>query len=365
MLALLRGEAVRWSSFGATPAQFLALCDRDELRGLVHARLGRPPMCEEWPQTVRDDLDQWTRRETARELVRGGEIASALDALTHAGVRPVLLKGAAIAYTLYDTPVARPRADTDLLIRSEDVPAARATLASCGYQATVHCNDLFSQFEVQKHDRFGVAHVLDVHWKISTQPVFAGALIYEEVLARAVPVPALGVSAMAAGPIDALLLACIHPVMHHQNIARPLWIYDIHLLASAVSAADFDGFVRDARRKKMAAVCAHSLGLSAAAFETALPAGVIGALASHGEGEPSVEYLASERKWRDELMSSVRGLPRLGDRARLMREVLFPRPEYMLGAYGLRGKPLAPLLLPALYVHRNVRGVWKILSGKK
>ncbi len=28
-------------------------------------------------------------------------------------------------------------------------------------------------------------------------------------------------------------------------------------------------------------------------------------------------------------------------------------------------KPLAPLLLPALYVHRNMRGAWKILAGKK
>ena len=54
-----------------------------------------------------------------------------------------------------------------------------------------------------------------------------------------------------------------------------------------------------------------------------------------------------------------------GDRVRLLREVLLPSPSYMLGAYGLRGKPLGTWLLPALYVHRNVRGAWKILTGKK
>jgi hypothetical protein len=37
----------------------------------------------------------------------------------------------------------------------------------------------------------------------------------------------------------------------------------------------------------------------------------------------------------------------------------------MLGAYGLGGKRLAALLLPALYVHRNVRGAWRIIAGKK
>ena len=50
---------------------------------------------------------------------------------------------------------------------------------------------------------------------------------------------------------------------------------------------------------------------------------------------------------------------------RLLREVLLPSPAYMLGAYGIRDKPLAPWLLPALYMHRNVRGAWKVLMGKK
>ena len=45
--------------------------------------------------------------------------------------------------------------------------------------------------------------------------------------------------------------------------------------------------------------------------------------------------------------------------------MLLPSPAYMLGTYGLRGKPLGSWLLPALYVHRNMRGAWKILTGKK
>ena len=55
-------------------------------------------------------------------------------------------------------------------------------MTSLGYATTVHCSDLFSQFEVQKVDRFGVQHAFDVHWSISTQPVFAGLLTYDELL---------------------------------------------------------------------------------------------------------------------------------------------------------------------------------------
>ena len=40
---------------------------------------------------------------------------------------------------------------------------------------------------MEKTDAFGVRHVIDVHWKISTQPVFADVLTYEEMRSRAVP----------------------------------------------------------------------------------------------------------------------------------------------------------------------------------
>ena len=51
---------------------------------------------------------------SARELVRGREIASVLDALASHGVQPILLKGVALAYTFYDSPASRARVDTDL-----------------------------------------------------------------------------------------------------------------------------------------------------------------------------------------------------------------------------------------------------------
>jgi hypothetical protein len=81
--------------------------------------------------------------------------------------------------------------------------------------------------------------------------------------------------------------------------------------------------------------------------------------------EPSEAYLASHRTWRHEVASSIRALPRAADRVKLMREVLMPSPAYMLGAYGLQRNSLGTLLLPALYVHRNMMGAWKVLTGKK
>jgi hypothetical protein len=259
----------------------------------------------------------------------------------------------------------RARSDTDLLIAATDVDRARGVMASLGYVTTVHCSDLFSQFEVQKVDRFGVLHAFDVHWSISTQPVFAGLLTYDEMSSRAMPVPALGDAAVAPRLIDALLLACVHPVMHHQNVERVLWIYDVHLLVSRLSRDELEELARLARTKKVAGICAHQLRLAQTAFGSSVPEAVYASLMRVGETEPSAAYLATGRRWHDELIASVRGLRSAGDRARLLREVLFPNPQYMLGAYGMRGRAVGPWLLPALYVHRNVRGLWKIISGRK
>jgi hypothetical protein len=362
--AFFGGSPLRWPDLGIDESSLLALCKTEALSALCFHRVSQSTSTDGWPASLRDALSETARLQTAAELLRASETRAVLEELAHAGVRAILIKGMALAYTVYDAPALRARDDTDLLVAESDIPTAQQVMASLGYRATVLCQDLFSQFEVQKVDRFGVCHAFDVHWRISTQPVFANVLTYEEMLQRTVTVPTLGPAAIAPHAADSLLLSCIHPAMHHQNAERLLWIYDTHLLASRLTTAEFDDFVRRAARKKVAAVCAHGLRMAQTLFRTAVPADAIREL-SIASDEPSAEYLASQRRWHHELASSVRGLPRFADRVKLVRDVLLPSPNYMLGAYGLRDKSIGPWLLPALYVHRNVRGAWKILTGKK
>ena len=361
---LLQGKTRRWRDLELEPDEFLALCEREEIGCLVLAQLAGRDATDDWPGEVRSELAQVAREAAAVEMVRRREIEAVLDSLHACGLRAIVIKGAALAYNAYGDPIARPRLDTDLLIDESDVTRAREALAARGYAAPPYCDALMSQFQMEKTDDLGVHHVFDVHWKISTQPVFADVLTYADVASRAVPVPALGCAAAALSPVDALLLACIHPAMHHQNAERILWSYDIHLLASPLTRDELRDFAERARQKQVAAICAHALRRSQAAFATSLPAEMISELEA-AAAEPSVAYLASHRRWHQELASSVRALPRFSDRLKLMRGVLLPSPSYMLRAYGLRDKPLALWLLPALYVHRNARGAWRILTGKK
>lgn len=367
LAAFLAGERVPWAAFEMPGADFLRACDEEGVAGLVHDRLRALPEACEWPSSVRDTLARAVRARAATELLRQRELTAVSDALAAGGVDVMFFKGAALAYSVYASPSFRPRVDTDLWIRRDQLSRFREIMAQLGYTAPLHCDGelLFCQFPLHRTTPTGIVHKVDCHWKISTQSIFADVLRFDEAAARAVALPGLGPHARTLSPPDALLLACIHPAMHHGNAETLIWIYDVHLLASRMSAGDLDRFATRAIEKQVAAICAHELGLAQSRFATRLPPGVIDQLTAVTRHEPSAVYLRPDRRWIDEVISSLRGLPRWRDRLRLLREIALPAPTYMAQAYGLTSPLLAAALLPALYLHRVLSGGWKLVAGRK
>lgn len=365
---LLAGDPVAWDRAGRDTSALLETCRREEISGLICHRLRDRPASGAWPAALREELEATSRGDAARELLIQRELVRVLDALGARGVRPILFKGTALAYTRYPHPSLRSRWDTDLLIREADIGSVRTALSALGYAAPLQCDGelLFRQFEFSRADEFGQVHALDFHWAISTQAMFADLLTYHEMDPRAVLVPALGTNGRAPGTVDALLLALIHPVMHHRNQQRLVWVYDVHLLASALDGAGFDELVARAGTKGIAAVCAHGLRLSQEWFGTEVPQRALDGLAAVPvSGQPTATYLTPGRTWADETASTLRTLPRWRDRLRLLREITLPSPAYMLRAYGVTQSTLGKALLPALYLHRGVRGVLRVVGGRK
>lgn len=367
LTALVRGDSAPWGALHTTLAELIDTCAAQDLTGLIHDRLFAQRDVHDWPREVCDELAARARAQLARELLHRQEITAVLNALAAERIHPILFKGTPLAYDVYDAPHLRPRTDTDLLICRAQVDAVRRTLEPLGYSSSLLCDGelLFCQFDLERTDEFGIAHAFDVHWKISTQSVFADVLTYDELDAHARPVPTLGPHARGAGLVHALLLACLHPVMHHRNVERLIWIYDIHLLASRLSAAELDRFVDLAATRRVLTICRHALSTSRALFRTDLPESLLRRLDDARGDEPTAVYLQRDRRWHNELSSNLGGLPRWGDRVRLVREVLLPAPSYIWRAYGLAPGPLGTLLLPVLYLHRSLRGGVNVLTGRK
>jgi hypothetical protein len=367
LAALLRDRAIPPGALATDPAVLVAACQEDDLTGLVYDVVAGQPIASEWLRTVRGALESDARAETAEELLRRRELVSVLEALAAEGIRPLLLKGTALAYSLYAEPAMRRCRDTDLLIRRDEENEVRRILTARGYAMPPWSGGdvLFCQFPLQKTDAYGLAHTLDFHWKVSTQSMFADLLAFDEIAAAATDLPALGPHARAAGPLHALLLACVHPVMHHRNARSLVWIYDVHLLTAQLSAAQFDRFAELASEKQVAAICAHQLRLAARWMGSRLSDSAMRRLDAVGRTEPSAAYLRPDRGWGSELLSNLQGLASWRDRVRLLREVAFPSPAYVLKAYGVASSSPSAVLLPALYLHRLAAGSWKVIAGRK
>lgn len=361
----LGGRPAPWNALAASSTTLLATADALEVSELLNEYAGRTAAACDWPHDVRRELARRSRASTARQLVRTTEIADVLFALGSRGVRPIVFKGAALSHLVYDSPGLRPHTDTDLFVRRSDVDTVRQVLSERGYTEAVMTSGelVHGQFQMMKTDRVGIDHVLDIHWKLSSQSLFAGLLTYDDLGAEAVPVAALGSHGRSVGGSHALLLACIHPAMHHRNVERLVWLYDIHLLIQRLPVDDIRRFASLAVRKGVSGVCRRQLSLVAERFGTAVPEDVVSMLAAASGSEPSAVYLRRRRRWHHEMLWNLRGLAGWNDRLRLLREVVFPRPQYMLASYHL-GK-LGVLLLPLLYVHRTVYGAFKIVVGWK
>lgn len=304
------------------------------------------------------------RDAAALELLRKRELTRVLGALAEASVAPLVLKGTALAYSIYPSPALRPRADTDLLIADAHRTRLERALLALGYRkpATISGELVRYQCGYVRLDRFGVEHVLDVHWRVSNTQLFARALEYETLLARAVPIPGLGEHARGLSLADALLLACMHRA-HHMHAPyyvdgipqrsgdRLIWLYDIHLLVGAMSVEDLMTFAGLADKSGMRTICLDGLMRAKACFGTRIPAETETALA--GGRELSAAHLRGGGA--RYLLTELRSLPRWHERVALVGEHLFPPADYMLEKYGVTSRAW----LPMLYLHRGIRGAWK------
>jgi hypothetical protein len=354
LATILRGEAVAWP-LDADAAFEAALLDAAHVHGV--AALLSPGAVHRWPDTVQIALRNIRRQEAVREAVRREHLLGLLAAFRQADVHCLLLKGAHLAYTVYERPWLRPRFDTDLLVGPGQQARADGVLRALGYAPSPQVSGTLvaHQRQYQRRDRFAMADILDLHWKITNPHLFADAVTFDELMAAAQPIALLGDHALGPSNVHALILACVHRVAHHHNSDLLIWLYDIHLLAGAMAAAERDAFAELATVKGLRSVCASGIDHASRRFGTSYPAGWRDRLEirNAGEVEPSAAFLQQELRQVDILLSDLRAVSGWAPKLRLLREHLFPPPAYVRAKYG----PHTPLFVA--YVDRILFGVGK------
>jgi hypothetical protein len=347
--ALLRGENAAWpaSVTDSDTAQLIESIEQNGLAPLVYARPS------DWP--IRASLRGVAIRAAAGETSRLSDVRGVLGAFETNGIRVLIIKGTGLAYDIYPSPELRPRGDTDLLIAESDLDSVRRIMHALGYTSPLTSGDTLAVRQ-QSFTRSG--HVYDVHWDVANSPVVRDALRFAELLGRAIPVPRIAPNALAPSHVDALLLACIHRAVHHHDIERLIWLYDIHLLREAMSADQHVCFWRLAAERRVVAICERSIELADEWFAAAPHDRASDWLSESDRtrDEPSAAFLDHGRMRGAAFGADLKALSWRG-RLRRLRELAFPPIGFMRQSF-----PSAPTAaLPALYMWRGARGVLRLL----
>lgn len=202
---------------------------------------------------------------------------SAIQALADADVPVVLLKGAALALTVYESPSLRPIGDVDVLIHPEHLMRARGVLDRLGWGLLRPINerDLALAHGIDlRRSPFGT---LDVHWYLLHENCWPG--VDGPLWERTTPFERDGLRARVLGPADQLIQVCVHglrwsPVHSAHWLADAAWI-----IRRAGSGLDWDVFVNEARRRRLGFQLLEALRTAAAVADLQVPANVFDALA--------------------------------------------------------------------------------------
>jgi hypothetical protein len=341
--------------------ELLAAAERHGVAALLAVRLADAP-----PSPFLERLRDSARADAVWELDHRRALLDALSSLAAAGVEPVLFKGTALAYSLYPNPVLRTRGDTDLIVPQHERERVTAVLQSCGFSPVDATPSYQTSFAHRGPDG---AQELDVHWQINNSEVLSRLFTYQELRDEAVSLPALAPDALAASPVHALLLACMHRGTHRHNPYyvsgephtggdRLIWLYDLHLLAGSFNERDWRSFIALAQAKGLRAICADGLATAHRCFATNVPEYAFAALARDDVREPASDYLGASPA--RQLWMDYRALPGIGRKARYLRDLVFPPAEFMRSKFAGEGGQW----LPWLYVRRAVAGAWRRLHGR-
>ncbi len=314
------------------------------------------------PSALATALRSRVAAEAAAAAVRDREAVRVLGSLARGKIQHAVIKGLALAYTVYPQPWMRPRSDTDLLVKEDDLDRLDRVFRDEGYELLPHVRGdlILPQRHFCKTEAVGeFRHNWDVHWRMTSSHVLSDAPPEEEVWEHLRAIDALG-SAQAPAAPHALMIACIHRLAHHHDDPRLIWLWDIRLLLEAMPAGEVNLFAQQAaRHPAAAAACGRSLTVARDLCGATIPPGLMPLLEAATEPSSAAFLWSGSPRRASYLLGELRSMP-AGRRLRALRQHVLPSLSSMRERY-----PGAPgALLPLLYPWRLLTGVPRWLAGR-
>ena len=343
-------------------AVLLAVARDERVAPQVYRAIGAAPSV---PAAVRHALRD-SYRETAAHVARlRAVLAEVLATLHQAGIRVVVLKGAALTVDVRTDIGLRPWSDLDLLVDRHDAPAVVEALTGLGFRSgraetttgatLAHENELLLVGPTGCH--------VDLHWALFDSPFYQTRTAAGALWAYTRPVRIAGAPALALTPEWQLLHLCGHLVLHHRG-DELLWLSDIAALTMRYrESLQWEVVCAEAQRLDL--VIALQRTVSAVVDRLAAPIPdeareAIAALRPSPHEEAVVSRLRDRRRsMAAQLAFDLRSMRSWRDRLAFARTRLFPSVDYMRLRYGVR----SPWGLVFAYPYRWLIGLRRGATG--
>ncbi|MDO9326321.1 MAG: nucleotidyltransferase family protein [Methanoregula sp.] len=213
---------------------FLTLCQPHGIIPLIAFHVRTWPEEYQPPQEIMDSLNRIFLYAAARNLRAGRQIQVITNALKDAGIPVILLKGHALARTVYPDPALRQSCDIDLLIQPHNIPASEEVLEKLGYVCPV------KNFYVSRHAHpyeifFPPTKGLDIdlHWTTDNAFSLFPEGWLDDAFSRRIPITSGDLSCDTFSHPDNLLYLAFHDIFKHEWL-RLDRIYDAALLMKCI-----------------------------------------------------------------------------------------------------------------------------------
>jgi len=168
---------------------------------------------------------------SARNLAAGRQIQTVTNALNEAQIPSILLKGHALARTVYPDPALRQSSDIDLLVRPRDIPAAEDVLESLGYTSPAKIFHIYRYAD--HHENFfppkkGLR--LQLHWATDDAFGLFPKEWLEDAFSRRITIRSDDLSCDTFCHADHFLYLIFHHAFQHRTL-RLDGVYDISCIS--------------------------------------------------------------------------------------------------------------------------------------
>jgi hypothetical protein len=285
------------------------------------------------PTVLAEGLRRDYHHTAAANAILRDELWRLLDALEAAGIAPILLKGAALAWRTYSSPALRPMGDLDLLIAPAEVEGAVSALEAAGYEwldkdGRPQAMQQLSGGEVQLARSCAGSRVLvELHWWAfaGEWSRHAGLLDDTACHARARSVLVEGRPVRLLHPHDQLLHLAHHMAVSHQLSDGTLrMLVDLDRCIRA-EPPEWPGLARLARETRLATVLWHTLALAHTLLQTPVPPEALAAVRPEG--------------WRSRALWRLVGQAQIMAGQNLRQGKLYPDHDWLVARYGTLDHP--------------------------